>query len=172
MASFFFNRARTPMKLPTMSPWTNYGSRSNPLYRNPFALPPIGSGIQTSSNSSLFKRPVRRETTASYQVAALSAFGAYDGVWDSITNFAKEVIPSHTVVGKALAGNWSGAAAGAVQYAGSMVGKNPQAVPVSNASPQPQSGGGMMLPSWALPAIMVGAGVLLVTMLRPGGRRR
>jgi hypothetical protein len=79
------------------------------------------------------------EETQLGMLAGLSAYSVEEtqlGGWlDSIKDVAKSVIPSHTVVGKLVNGDASGAARDAAKFAQQNVGK---VLPKPAAPPQPQ----------------------------------
>lgn len=101
------------------------------------------------------------------------SYGSYDGLFDSLKSLAQSVIPAHTVGGKLLAGNVSGATKDAVALV-----TKPSA-PTATAQPLPESyGAGMMAPGGFFErnqtVLILGAGALalfLVMGRRRGGRR-
>jgi len=80
-------------------------------------------------------------------------FAAFDAWYEDALNFARGVIPSHTVVGRAI---------------GSTRVTPPKAIPVDSAGAPVPSGGEM--PSWVVP-VAIGAGVLLLFSMMKKGRR-
>lgn len=102
---------------------------------------------------------------------AVAAYGAYDGLFDSIKSFAARIVPSNTIVGRALSGNYSGAVAGAVKLVTGGGAATAQPVPVGATQPIVPSSG---MPSWVMPVAIGGVGLVVVMLLmkRGGGRRR
>jgi hypothetical protein len=96
-----------------------------------------------------------------YDLAGLMAMKGYGDWLSDIGSFVVDVIPAHTVVGKALRGDVGGAAKDAMK----LISPPRAPPPPPTATPQGgfQAGGLGAMPSWALPAA-IGALALVLLM--------
>lgn len=109
--------------------------------------------------------------------ASASITSDHFGGWlDSAISAAKSVIPSHTIVGKALAGNISGAAASTVKL---VSGGAKPSVKTDSGGSVAGGGPGLFDPGGfveqnqtALLLVAAGLGAFLIMRRKGGGRRR
>lgn len=88
--------------------------------------------------------------------------GGYGAWYDAALDIARQVIPSGTVVGNAIGSTRpKGGSSQPVQLS--------YPPPTPGTSPSSESAG---MPSWLMPALLIGGGLLVFMMLNPRGRRR
>jgi hypothetical protein len=131
------NVARTMGKMSRPPMWGRSGFSKKMLKRGVFTRSPMGVKVFGDFGD-------------------FAAFGE-DNWLTSLVGVAREVIPAHTVVGRAI---------------GSTRVTAPRATPVAIEPVAPSAFGGM--PSWAMPVAIGGGALLLVMMLKnkSGSRRR
>ncbi len=90
----------------------------------------------------------------------------FNGWFDSIKEVAQQVIPKNTIVGKALGGDYSGAAAGAIKLAsGSGSKPTASATGAGAVSSGPSAPGGFFEKNQTV-LLLVAAGLLAFLLLR------
>lgn len=104
---------------------------------------------------------------AGYDLAGVMAMKSYGGWLDDVGSFITDIVPSQTIVGRALRGDVSGATAGALRLV-TPQSRPTQATPTPIPTAVPQSGFSFALPSigglppWVLPAAL---GVLVLALV-------
>lgn len=92
-------------------------------------------------------------------------FAAFNGWLDDALGFARQVIPSKTVVGKLISGDVAGATVGAREY----LSGGSKATPMPTPMVQPRAG---VMPDWLLPVAIGGGALLLIMTMRKGRKGR
>ncbi len=96
----------------------------------------------------------------------------FSGWFDDVTSIAKSIIPPHTIVGKVLNGNISGAASSTAKLlsGGGGSASAPKPAPVTVASPGLFSPGGFVEKNQTV-LLLAAAGLVAILVMKRKGRR-